>query len=168
MTNRRIDRLCRAVLPAEFERVSRQAPEIQRFLEQNGWQDDLVSPPSNLKEAQPKDRDKINKKEYRKRRSEIIRQRSKSVNPIEQKIAQIENDIEVQENQLHHLNESMQQATQDQNGARISEISRNIHDCRNAIDRYFEKLETLTISLEKHQRKFDEKLKELEEILDIS
>ena len=35
MTNRRIDRLCRSVLPAEFERVSRLAPEIQQFLEHN-------------------------------------------------------------------------------------------------------------------------------------
>ena len=35
MTNRRIDRLCREVLPAEFERVSRLAPQIQQFLEHN-------------------------------------------------------------------------------------------------------------------------------------
>ena len=35
MAGRRIDRLCRAVLPAEFERVSRLAPAIQAFLEQN-------------------------------------------------------------------------------------------------------------------------------------
>lgn len=35
MAGRRIDRLCRAVLPAEFERVSRLGPAIQAFLEQN-------------------------------------------------------------------------------------------------------------------------------------
>jgi cell pole-organizing protein PopZ len=35
MSNRRIDRLCRELLPAGFERVSRLAPEIQQFLEHN-------------------------------------------------------------------------------------------------------------------------------------
>lgn len=35
MAGERIDRLCRAVLPAEYERVSRLAPAIQAFLEQN-------------------------------------------------------------------------------------------------------------------------------------
>ena len=35
MAGNRIDRLCRAVLPAEFDRVSRLAPAIQAFLEQN-------------------------------------------------------------------------------------------------------------------------------------
>ena len=35
MANRSIGRLCSAVLPAEFERVSRLAPATQAFLEQN-------------------------------------------------------------------------------------------------------------------------------------
>ena len=35
MARRRIDRLCHAVLPAEFDRISRLAPAIQTFLEQN-------------------------------------------------------------------------------------------------------------------------------------
>ena len=35
MSGSNIGRLCQAVLPPEFERVRRQLPEIQRFLEQN-------------------------------------------------------------------------------------------------------------------------------------
>lgn len=139
----------------------------QRFLEQNGWRDDMETTGSNLNETQPTGRAKINKKGFRKKRSEIIRERSKSVNPIEKHIAAIENEIEAQEHTLHRLNESMQQATQDQDGARISEISREIHHCQSAIDQCFEKLETLTLSLEMKRQKFDEKLNNLEKMLDI-
>ena len=35
MSSSDIGRLCQSVLPPEFERVKRQLPEIQRFLEQN-------------------------------------------------------------------------------------------------------------------------------------
>lgn len=35
MGRQKLDRLCQAVLPPEFERLCRQGPAIQRFLEQN-------------------------------------------------------------------------------------------------------------------------------------
>ena len=35
MSSGNIGRLCQSILPPEFERVKRQLPEIQRFLEQN-------------------------------------------------------------------------------------------------------------------------------------
>jgi hypothetical protein len=35
MSTSKIGRLCQSVLPPEFERVRRQLPEIQDFLEQN-------------------------------------------------------------------------------------------------------------------------------------
>lgn len=35
MKSRKIDRLCRTVLPADYERVTRLAPKLQRFFEEN-------------------------------------------------------------------------------------------------------------------------------------
>ena len=41
MSGRKIDRLCRAVLPAEYDRVTGLAPVVQQFLEEN------LPPPTN-------------------------------------------------------------------------------------------------------------------------
>jgi ATP-binding cassette subfamily F protein 3 len=56
----------------------------------------------------------------------------------------------------------MQQATQNQDGARIAEISRSIHLCRQTIDRLFERLEEFTRDLETRNAEFDAQLKELD------
>ena len=140
----------------------------QRFLEQNGWRDDENISASNRKAWQAGSKTKISKKEFRKRRSEIIYRRSKSVKPIERKISETEDEIEAQEIKLQDLNEAMQQATQRQDGALISEISQHIHHAQSAIDQHFEKLETLTLSLEQHRKKFNKKLLELENMLDTA
>jgi hypothetical protein len=41
MNGRKIDRICRSVLPPDYDRVTRLAPAVQRFLEEN------LPPPTN-------------------------------------------------------------------------------------------------------------------------
>ena len=58
--------------------------------------------------------------------------------------------------------QSMQQATQAQNGAQIAEISQAIHACQQAIDHLFEKLDDVTRELGTRGAEFESRLQQLD------
>jgi ATP-binding cassette subfamily F protein 3 len=135
----------------------------QQFLEKGGWQDE--SKMNDIRQQPDIKADvsvKATKKELRRQRSEIISRRSRIVKPIQQRAAAVENEIEKNERELDRLNQSMQQAAQNQDGAKIAEISRAIHLCRHTIDGLFEQLEELTQDLEARNAEFDSLLDRLD------
>ena len=97
---------------------------------------------------------KKTKKDARRKRSEIIAERSKAINPLQQRLKKLETDIDTHEKKLEHLNQSMQTATQDQDGQQIAELSRAIHQCQSEIDRLFDELETATEEYEQQSAVF--------------
>ncbi|MDX1708639.1 MAG: ABC-F family ATP-binding cassette domain-containing protein, partial [Desulfobacterales bacterium] len=102
----------------------------QRFLDKGGWQEDRKV----ISDLQPVDSKtnrsaKLTKKALRRQRSAIIAERSKITGPLHQQTAAVENEIEKKEAELSQLNQSMQLATQTQDGVQIAEISRAIHAC---------------------------------------
>lgn len=136
----------------------------QRFLEKGGWGDEEVISSSTSKDIGKKEpAGKITKKELRRRRSAIIAERAKVLKLLEQRIAQIEYDIEDHEKKLTELNESIQEASLAQSGTRIVSLSQSIHKCQLAIDSLFDELEKLTSTFEKHKATFEEKLLSLRE-----
>ena len=88
--------------------------------------------------------------------------RSKTVRPLEKRITRIEDDIESHEVELEDLNNYMQQASQDQDGIRISELSQSIHACQSKIDMLFEELETTSDELDSQKAVFEVELKLLD------
>jgi ATP-binding cassette subfamily F protein 3 len=135
----------------------------QEFLEKWGWQDETQSSPKvRSKENRTGHIPKRTKKEMRRQRSEIIAQRSTAVKPLQNRITRLENDIETRETELDHLNESMQQASQNQDGPRIVELSQAIHTCHSAIDQLFDELETITAAFDLQNAVFEDQLKQLE------
>jgi ATP-binding cassette, subfamily F, member 3 len=132
------------------------------FLEKGGWhdEDDRISLRERF-DPQLKASEKINKKEIRKLRSEIITERSKALKPLEEQIRQTENYIDANEKELERLNHAMIEASQNQNGHKISEISRSIHACQTAIDENFDRLESLTEALDTQSIEFQRRLEEL-------
>jgi uncharacterized coiled-coil protein SlyX len=74
----------------------------------------------------------------------------------------VENQMEKEEAELGRLNLSMQQAAQDQNGSRITEISQALHTSQQTIDRLFAELEELTRDLDARNAKFETRLKQLD------
>jgi ATP-binding cassette subfamily F protein 3 len=137
----------------------------QEFLERGGWHDENSAIPNGRPEVTFKDAAaKQTKKEMRRKRSEIINQKSKTVKPLEKRITGIENKIEAREIELDHLNHSMQQASEDQDGARIAELSRSIHACQTAIDELFDELETISNELDTQNAEFNRALRELDDV----
>jgi ATP-binding cassette subfamily F protein 3 len=135
----------------------------QRFLEKGGWEDEARSPgfdPQDDVKEEP--RVKLTKKELRRKRSEFFIKRARALKPFEQRISLAENDIEKYEKTLDALNAAMQAASRAQDGARIAELSRSIHSCRSAVDRFFDELEELTVTFEEQKAVFEKQLKQLE------
>jgi ATP-binding cassette subfamily F protein 3 len=134
----------------------------QDFLDKWGWQDEVrPSPKDRSKTNHAGNKAKQTKKEIRRQRSDIIAQRSKAVKPLQNTISRLENDIENREQELNSLNESMQQASQNQEGPKIEELSRAIHTCQITIDRLFDELEEVSNELDSRSAVFEEQLQKL-------
>ena len=135
----------------------------QRFLDKGGWQNE-GRPDSRWQQSGQEEiiSTKLTKRELRRRRSEIISQRSRVIKPIQERTAAIETKIEKNESELSRLNESMQEAAQNQEGEKIAEISQAIHSCQQSIDRLFDQLEELTRDLETRNAEFETRLRELD------
>jgi ATP-binding cassette, subfamily F, member 3 len=132
------------------------------FLEKGGWHDEEEKPSLREKQDnQTKTYEKLNKKEIRKLRSEIITERSRTLKPLEERIRKTENDIDACEKELERLNHAIIEASQNRNGDKIGEISRAIHTCQTAIDKSFDQLESLTEALDTQGAEFQRRLEEL-------
>lgn len=132
----------------------------QDFLDKGGWEEPILESdrPKSAQNNILNDKvcEKISKKEIRRRRSEIIVQQAKVLKPLEQRITKTENKIEFYEKTLDELGEAMQEASKQQNGIRIEELSRSIHSAQSAIDRLFGELEKLTDTLEEKRAGYRE------------
>jgi ATP-binding cassette subfamily F protein 3 len=107
---------------------------------------------------------KRTKKELRRQRSEIIAERSRVLKPFQERIIKVENQMEQEEAELGRLNQSMQQAAQDQDGSRITEISRALHACQQTIAGLFEELDELTRDLDARNAQFEARLNKLDSV----
>jgi len=135
----------------------------QRFLEKGGWEDEKdvwVSGSGENKEENT--RTPLSKKEIRRRRSEVIRERSRILNPLKQRLQRTETHIETHEKTLAELHAAMQQATQAGDGVRIAELSKSIHRCQRDIEKLYEELVKFSGVFEAKQAVFEEKLERLE------
>ncbi|MBT8332610.1 MAG: ATP-binding cassette domain-containing protein [Deltaproteobacteria bacterium] len=135
----------------------------QRFLDKGGWQDNgrtnnTAQIPAPKTGAAPKQ----SKKASRQQRSAIISERSRVLGPLHKQTAAVEDEIEKKEADLNRLNESMQQASQTQDGTQIAEISRAIHTCQQDIDGLYERLDNLTRELETRKAQFETRLAQLD------
>jgi ATP-binding cassette subfamily F protein 3 len=136
----------------------------QRFLEKNGWHD---LPEAGSKSPEYKERpERTSRKEIRRRRSEILAARSRLLKPLEKRMSGLEDAIDAREKDLHQMEKAMQSATETRDGERIAALSRDLHECRQEIDRLFDELERVTEEHDRHKAEFGLKLADFEENLD--
>ena len=135
----------------------------QEFLEKGGWQDEkapraaetatVVEPAENLKAT---------RKQLRRQRSEILARRSRALKPLEDEMRRLERDIEGRDGEMTSLTQAMQAASENRDGARITEISQSIHAARKAIDGLFDALDRATRDHEQQAAGFDRQLDEID------
>jgi len=139
----------------------------RRFLDKVGWRDEIMQ--GSIAAAAPPgsgaagERPKGTPKELRRLRSEIVSERSRALRPIETRLAAIEKDVEAHEAALHRLNGELVKASESRQGARVVEVSKEMHRTKKAIDGLFEELEKLTADHEAKKAGFDARMRELDE-----
>lgn len=136
--------------------------DYQRFLEVEGWGDALISESPANEDSECFRIEKPNKKEIRRQRSAIIKERGDTLKSLEKRVAELERIIDANENRLKALHESMQKATESNDGPQIADLSRKSHQCQADIDRDFAEFEKLSESLETRRAVYDRKLSELD------
>ena len=152
--------LAERLIVFQHDRVHAFEGSYQHFLEKDGWEETDTLKPEGDNRRKPKPLDLPSKKERRRRRSDLIAERSRILKPIEQRIDHVEKNIEISEKRLAELNQQMVKASQLNSSAKIVELSQAIHHSRSTIDRLFDELERLTASFEQHKASFEEKLGE--------
>jgi ATP-binding cassette subfamily F protein 3 len=135
----------------------------QRFLETSGWLSENrwdQRQPATARPPEPSSR--MSKKQVRRQRSELLAERARSLRPLEEEMARIEDRIDALEKRLHSHHADMQTATREGNGDMIAEISVAIHTCQSQIDHFFRKLESAGDRYERLKAQFDEKMSQFE------
>jgi len=134
----------------------------QNFLDKVGWEDEREGP--SQRSAAPAqrsaDRDPVSKKDSRRIRADIMARRSKVINPLKTKIADMESAIEAKERRLSALNNDIIAASGIGKGETIAQLSRDIHRLRMEIDSLFDGLEVLISEYEEKSKTFDAEMDE--------
>jgi ATP-binding cassette subfamily F protein 3 len=137
----------------------------ERFLEQVGWQGEEIRPKAREDEGAggpsvpaplPPSR-----KELRKMRSEVITEKSKTLKPLEKRMAELEGAIETAEAELARWNRELVEAARAKASAKIVELSKAVHQRRKDVDAYLDELEPLLKAYETLKAEFDRRLEDL-------
>lgn len=130
------------------------------FLERIGWEeegrrpDGLSSEDSSSKNP--------NKKELRQKRSEILSEKSRALSPLKKKMESLEREIPMLEQDLATLQSQLIEASQNQKGSEVGELSKKIKSLKLQIDQKYTKLESAIQEHDDKQRSFDLLLQEVE------
>ncbi len=130
----------------------------QEFLDKQGWEDEETAPVKKNKGAG------IPKKLLRKKKSELVAEKSKQLTPLNKKIAQLENEIEKKENKMAIVNQELLEASEKQDGLKIADLSKIYVGLENEIENLFVSLEEFSEKAEKIIKKFDRELSKLESV----
>ncbi|MFO8047937.1 MAG: ATP-binding cassette domain-containing protein [Desulfosudaceae bacterium] len=143
------------------------------FLEKVGWEEEggkrPEQPPKQKPDQSPdqspetprgKSDGVVSKKESRQQRAEILKRRSRIINPLQKRITATETAVEEKEARAEELNAAMVSASTTGDGPRVAELSRQHHQLRSEIDQLYERLDSLCDELEAGEKKFDRELDE--------
>ena len=124
------------------------------FLEKIGWDDE--------EESKPKRKSKVNKKELKKQRAELIAERSKATGTLKKEVESLEASIIASEEHLALLQAETLAASQRKDNAAMMELAKKIAADEKKIEEQFETLEQVQSTLEGIMQTFEEKLQALE------
>ena len=138
----------------------------QRFLDKIGWKDEVIQRPAGSLRAgnggDGPEKATLAPKELRRLRSEVITERSKSLRPLETRMAEVEKAVEENDAALKKLNHELVEASRARRGDRVVELSKAMHQTKKAIDGLLEELEELTSAYETNKAGFDARLRALD------
>lgn len=126
--------------------------QYDEFLTKIGWDDE------ELKSKDEKLKNKLNKKEIQKIRSDIILERSKLTKPLKNRIDQLETSIDNNDQLLKKLNDELIAASNKSDGNLISELSKKVSTLEDQIENEFEELSEIQNNYDLLMQEFEDKL----------
>ncbi len=128
----------------------------QDFIDRIGWKDERLT----LQPDSPKSENgsALNKKDLRRKKAEIISTRSRTLNPIQQRIAEIEDTIVWIEDKMKEDTEKLVVYSQNGGWQDCHSLSESLKKNKEEIERLFDELSALT-------ERFQEKSEEFERML---
>jgi len=135
----------------------------QQFLEKGGWEDETAttdSDPSGDPEEVPGAR--LTKKELRKMRSRINAEKGKALKPVNIRMKAVEGKLEHLEKMIDRCNKELVSASQNNEGGRIADLSKELKTALASADDLYDELETLTDSSDQIRESFENQLAMIE------
>ncbi|QKF81923.1 ABC-F family ATP-binding cassette domain-containing protein [Halarcobacter ebronensis] len=123
------------------------------FLEKIGWDEEESE--TKVKKT------KINKKESKRLRAEILQERNKLTTPLKNAISKQEEEIIKIEDSVEKIKAQLIQATNSGDNSKIMELSKDIANKEKEIDKLFDKLEKNQLELDAFVQEYDKKLEEI-------
>ena len=123
--------------------------DYQRFLDKIGWKDEEDRPQGRattevINREGLVSQNKLNPKEFRKIKSELVTERSRVLKPLEKMIQEKERAVERLDKDLQKLNAGIVEASRLRDRFRVVELSKSMHQAKKDIDILLEELEKLT------------------------
>ena len=134
----------------------------QDFLDRIGWKDEKNVPGATPQMPEVQKR-KTERKDMRRLRAEMIANRSRTLNPLQERIRELEAQIMALEEQVKEDNMTLLRASQQGSGKSIAALSISIHESRKNIESLFEELEKLSVELHVKSQEFETMFKELQQ-----
>jgi len=135
----------------------------KEFLEKIGWEDEDLESSKPIKE---KSKSTLSRKEIKKLRSDIIKERGKFVNPLKKELEYSENRIIKLEDRVEEDNKKLIEASNSGDMGEIQTLSKSISSDNEEIEELFERLEVAQEEFDKYTEIYEEKLKSLIEVLE--
>ena len=134
----------------------------QDFLHRIGWKDEEHAHAATDQIPQAQKR-KAERRDLRRLRAEMIANRSRTLNPLQERIRELEVRIMALEEQVREDNMTLLRASQQGSGKSIAALSISIHESRKKIETLFEELEELSVELHVKSQEFETMFKELQQ-----
>ena len=157
-----LDALAERLILFQGNQVSIFEGDYESFLDRVGW-DEEADENNGRKAVENEETQKLNRKDVRKLRSDIITRRSKVLKPIEKRMEEVENGIMAHEEELETLNNSMIEASAAQDGKRIQSLSQSVHGVQEELDNLYDELDRLMKNRDSESERFQEELDALEQ-----
>lgn len=124
------------------------------FLEKIGWEEEEI-------EKKEKAAPKVNKKENKKLRAQLIQERSKLISPLKKKLEKLENEIIEIEDKLESEQHELVQASNAGDNSKVIELSQIVTKNEKLVEEKFELLEETQYKFDEIMEEYEEKLEEL-------
>ncbi len=126
------------------------------FLSKIGWEEDQEVEVEKTKE-------KPNRQEYKRLRSDLIIERGRELNPLKKKMESLEKEIVKLESEQEKLESDMIQLAEKGDSKKIQESSQRLGIVKNSIDDLFEQLTDISLKHDDLYAHFELRLKSLED-----